>query len=256
MKTIRVDFHTHWDPAVFGISNNDPARFFETMDRHGLDQAVLLPIRGLLDASQIPQDNNDLAECGRVSRGRLIPLGTVNIWQKEEALHEARRCFEELDLAGLKFHPWLQGASVNLPVMDEICQLAAAFNKIIYFHDGTPPFSLPSQIGMLAHRHPEVRFVLGHCGLLEFWREALMVLQATKNVWGCICGPTHAAARTLWREGPQDRLVWGSDFGFGIADHMEYRLQELRAWRLTAEEEARLISENPTHFLQNRFKMR
>jgi len=250
MKEFRIDFHTHWDAKSYGSSDSDPSRFLEMLDIHGLDRAVILPTRSLMDAGQIFSDNREVALAGQRSKGRLIPLGTVNLWNEPEALRETRLCFEELAMAGLKFHPWLQGASVNLLTMDKVCDILEEFGGIAYFHDGTPPFSLPAQIGLLAARHPNVRFVLGHCGLLEYWRESLMVLQNCPNVWGCICGPSHAAARTILQEGPHDRLMWGSDFGFGLMDHIAFRLKELKAWELSPEDEERLIVKNPSRLLR------
>lgn len=252
MSTAQVDFHVHWDATNPDLRDGNPSALLAFMDRHAISRAILLPTRALMDARFISRENSLLAEVAHKSQGRLIPLGTVTPWNESDACEETVRCFDELLLPGLKFHPWLQGFSVNSPIMDEICHLAEIHHRFLFFHDGTPPCSLPSQIGLLAHRHPRVTFVLGHCGLLEFWREALMVLQSAENVWGCICGPPHAAARTLWKEGPRERLFWGSDFGFGTADLMAYRLAELEAWNLTPKERTQLISDNPIRFLDAR----
>lgn len=247
---MKVDFHTHWDASIFGVADGGPSAFLEVMDRANLTHAVVLPIAGLLDDRQIGADNDQVAAVCARSGGRMIGLGTANAWEPVGARDETRRCLGTLGLAGMKFHPWLQGTTVNGPGMAAVCAVAQEFDGFLFFHDGTPPFSLPTQIGELASKWPDVRFVLGHCGLLEFWRDALAVLRSQKNVWGCISGPPHAAARQLWADGPKDRLFWGSDFGFGSSAALEYRLDELSAWELGADAEAALLSENPGRFLR------
>ena len=52
---------------------------------------------------------------------------------------------------------------------------------------------MPSQIGGLALRFPDTKFVLGHAGLLELWRSALSFLKRCPNLYVTLCGP-HLAA--------------------------------------------------------------
>lgn len=249
MNPTRIDFHTHWHHESYGRINGDPLLFLEQMDEAGISHAVVLPTAGLMHAGAISSDNDEIAAAASQSNGRIIGLGTVQPWNAAAAEEECRRCFAKPGMAGLKLHPWLQGGSVFAPGVQSACRVAAETGKFLFFHDGTPPFSLPSQIGLLAHQHPDVQFVLGHCGLMEFWREALEVLNACPNLWGCICGPHHAAAREIWRQGPQDRLLWGSDFGFGKSALIAYRLAEFRAWNLPPEAETALFASNPGRLL-------
>ena len=240
-----IDCHTHWHPDWNGVHANDPSRWLAVLDRHGVERAAVLPTRGLMDDTLIEADNNDVASVCRASHGRMIPFCTARIWQGDRALAEIDRCLGTLGFRGIKFHTWIQGMPVNHPVMDAICERAAAANVPILFHDGTPPFSLPSQIGLLARRHPRTTLILGHCGLLEFWEEAIAVLRLQENVWGCLCSPHPAAMREVAKSAPRERLCWGSDFGFGQSNLVNYRLRLFHAAGLDSEQEDEILRKNP-----------
>jgi len=245
-----IDCHTHWHPDWSTDSPSDPKRWLEVLDRHGAEHAVVLPTRGLMDDTVILADNDNVAAVCRASAGRMIPFCTARIWQGKGAVEEIERCLGPLNFRGIKFHPWLQGAPVNHPVMDTICELAASAGVPILCHDGTPPFSMPSQIGLLARRHPRATLILGHCGLLEFWEEAIAVLRRFDNVWGCLCGPHPGALRQIVLSAPLERLCWGSDFGFGSTDLVGYRLRLFRAAGLGPQRENQILNENPRRLLQ------
>lgn len=239
-----MDCHTHWCPDWQGSSPTDPRPWLDVLDRHGITRAVVLPTRGLMDDTLLELDNEEIIACATHSHGRMIPFCTVNLSQGERALQELDRCIG-LGVRGIKFHPWLQASSANHPMMDDVCEKAAAAGIPILLHDGTPPMSLPSQIGLAARRHPRTTFILGHCGLLEFWREAIMVLNRCGNVWGCLCSPHPGAMREVFHRGPKDRLCWGSDFGFGMYDLIGYRLGLLECAIPSASDRAVLLADNP-----------
>lgn len=239
-----VDAHTHWWSRR-GESPPDPSAWVARARRHGVTHAVVLPTLGLLHDGCLRCDHGIIAEAAARSGGVMLPFCTAQPWEPEEALAEVERCLRDLHFCGIKFHPWLQGASVSTAAMDEICALAAQYDVPMLFHDGTPPFSLPAQIGLLARRHPRVRIILGHCGLLEHWREAIAVLEAVPNLWGCLCGPHAAAMRELLRRCDTTRLLWGSDVGFGEDDFYPYRLgllHELGVDRALVEQ---ILADNP-----------
>lgn len=218
------DCHTHWGGCYQARDKGDPSAWLGMLDEHGVTHAIVLPFDGLLDAGRIRQDNEDVAAVCAKSGGRMIPFCTINTWFAQEAADELRRCLQTLNIRGIKFHPWLQGQPPNSQAMDEICDMAAAASIPILFHDGTPPFSLPSQIALLAKRHPGTRIILGHCGLLEHWREAIAAMRYAPNLWGCVCSPHLEAMRQIIRQCDRDRLLWGSDHGFNFLDAYSYRL--------------------------------
>jgi predicted TIM-barrel fold metal-dependent hydrolase len=178
----------------------------------------------------------------------MIPFCTVNSWFPDEATAEFERCLA-MGFRGIKCHPWLQGQPVNSRGMDLICEIAAQHDVPLLFHDGTPPYSLPSQIALLARRHPKTRIVLGHSGLLDHWREAIEALNYADNVWGCLCGPHAAGLREIVRRCDTSRLVWGSDAGFNFYDAIGYRLQLMNVLGIDERIRHAILSDNAIRLL-------
>jgi uncharacterized protein len=205
----------------------------------------VLPFSGLCDDTRLEQENSDLAAVCAASNGRMVPFCTVNPFCRDKAVAEFQRCVERLAVRGLKLHPWLQGAAPNSPVVDELCEMAAQWKIPVMFHDGTPCYSLPSQIALLARRHPATTIILGHCGLFEHWREAIAAMKYAENLWGCLCGPQVAAASELVRRCDLQRLLWGSDFGFTLTDVVGYRLGLLDLLQLRDDEYETIVAHNP-----------
>jgi len=221
------DCHTHWGIVWKERDGVDPTTWLAVLDSHGLRHALVLPHEGLQTQEAILRDNDAVREVCARSGGRMIPAFTCHPAQRGEAVREVRRCAAPGVPAALKFHPWLQGFSLADPAFVPIVEAAEELGLPVIFHDGTPTYSLPEQVIGLAIRHPRARFVLGHAGLLWNWRAALLAA-TVENVWVTLCGPHLAAFRELGRRIRPERLLWGSDFGFGFADPIGYRLGLLR----------------------------
>lgn len=246
---MNVDFHTHWADCFQARDGLDPSRWLEVLTQHGIEQAVVFPYGSLLDDSRLAEENDDLAAVCAASGGRMIPFSTVNPFRADAAAAEFRRSVEGRGMRGLKLHPWLQGAAPNTAAVDELCEMAAHWKIPVLFHDGTPSYSLPSQIAILARRHPSTTIILGHCGLFEHWREAIAAMRYAENLWGCLCGPYVAGLRELVRRCDRQRLVWGSDYGFTFSDVVGYRLGLLKLLGLGDGDYDRILNENPRRLL-------
>lgn len=244
-----VDCHTHWGDVFIKRDGVNPVLWLDVLHRHGVTHAIVMPYRGLFHAGYISVDNEDIAKTCAASTGAMIPFCTIHTWDRKAALKELDRCFVELGFRGLKIHPWVQGFSPLHPVMDEACDIARSYNAPVLFHDGTPPYSLPSQIALLAARHPQTQIILGHSGLLEFWREALYVLNSHNNLWACLSGPHLEGMRQIIDKGPEDRILWGTDFGINGEDFYDYRLGLFNELGLPETTRKRILAENPSRLL-------
>lgn len=234
-----VDCHTHWTAGP-ADTTPDTQAWLQRARSNGVRHAVVLPTLGLLHDGYVKFDHEQLSLAATGSEGLMLPFCTAKL-SLPGAVDELERCLRDLHFRGIKFHPWLQGTNILSSSMDAACELSVQYGVPILFHDGTPPFSLPAQVALLARRHPRAQLILGHCGLLEHWREALSALTSTPNLWGCLCGPHLAGLRQLVAHGPEDRLVWGSDAGFGTTDPYPYRLDLIEALQLPAERARRLF---------------
>ena len=241
----RFDCHTHWGRAWTERDGEDPSRWLALAAQYGISRSLVLPEHGLFNAGAIPAEHDRLARICARSAGAMLPCCTACLAEPREALAEVRRCLAVLRFHGVKFHPWLQGCSVSDPAMDEIAELAAEFNVPLIFHDGTPPFSLPSQMAMLAQRHPRTTIILGHAVLFEHYREAAAAMRSAENLWACLCGPHLEGLRYLIAHCPIERLLWGTDAGYGLVDVYRYRVPLLDRLGLARGPLRRICRENP-----------
>lgn len=248
-----IDFHTHtpaWHQASWLAGEPfDAEQFIAFMDTSGIERAVVLSHDGLFNPTG--QANDELAAFVRRFPGRLFGFGTVSP-RHSDAADEIRRCFSELGLRGVKLHPWLQGFSMHEPSLDPICEVVGEYGGIVLSHDGTPPYSTALQIAALARRHPRVPVVLGHGGLHDTWREALVAVSETPNLYLCICGTPPYAARQILAKAPADRVLFGTDAGLSTQASQHYavaRVREIDGWGITPAQRQAMLVDNPRRLL-------
>ena len=245
-----VDCHTHWGIAWEDRYRGDLTQWLEVLDRYGIDRAFLLGHYNLEHSEETQADNDRLARFRDRLPERIVPFGTAWPQQGLEGVEESRRCLEELGMAGLKFHPWLQGFSTADAAFAEMCAMAGESGVPVLLHDGTPCYSLPEQVGGLARRFPGTVFILGHSGLLWSWRSAMEAARLP-NVWACLCGVHGRAMEMFCERADTDRLLWGSDFGFGFSDPIGYRLGLIRGARIEDEVREKILGVNPLRLLES-----
>ena len=245
-----IDCHTHWGIDWETRDHGDAAGWLSVLDAHHIDKAVLFGHANLVRPDLCKQDNTNVARLASLHADRFIPVGSSWPQLKEQGVAEARRCLERLGMRGFKFHPWMQGFSTSDPYLGEICELAGEFGVPVFFHDGTPCYSLSEQIGGLARRFPRTRFVLAHSGLLWNWRSALLAMRLP-NIWACLCGPHLRTIELICAQADTDRIVWGSDFGFGLIDAIEYRLNLFLCAQIPSDTRDRILGVNPRRLLES-----
>jgi predicted TIM-barrel fold metal-dependent hydrolase len=246
---LKVDCHTHWGRSWRQRDGEDPSPWLAITARYGVTHAIVLPHQGLENAGAIREEHDHLARVCARSGGRMLPFCTGCAWETDAPV-EVRRCLATLGFRGIKFHPWLQGCSVSSPMMDQIAELAGEFDVPMLFHDGTPPFSLPSQMALLAQRHPGTKIILGHSGLFEHYREAAAAVNACDNLWACLCGPHVQGLRHLLARVPVQRLLWGTDFGYSLADVFAYRDALTDLLNLSDGQRRAMFQDNPASLLR------
>jgi uncharacterized protein len=244
-----VDCHTHFVSELYGHLGGDVRPLVESMDVHGIDHAVVFTLDGFFEDSQL--HNDKLAEFVAAHPGRLTGFANVHP-RRADAAGEVRRAVTELGMKGVKFHPWLQGFSPVESFMNPIAEACAELNVPMIFHDGTPPYTTPLQIALLAERYPELTVILGHSGLLDLWPEALVAARRNENVWLCLCGPPTAALQKLVDAVPHERIVFGSDIGFGRDYQARHRIEQVRVLDLAKDSLDAILGGNAARLLSLR----
>lgn len=243
-----VDCHTHYGTVWVDRDSDDPSRWLAIPAKYDIKRFFLFGHYNLVSQDKVQEDNNRLARLARAHPEHFIPVASVFPQSGTTALDEIQRCVNELGFRALKFHPWIQGFPVNDPIFLQICELAGEFKLPVFLHDGTPPYSLPEQIDGLARCRPKTTFILGHSGILWSWRSALQALRRP-NIWLTLCGPHMRAFEIFCAKGDPDRIIWGSDYGFGFSDPYSYRLNELLQANISDQMKEKILAANPLRLL-------
>ncbi len=238
-----IDSHTHLMQDGFQyLAGMSVADFISLMDEAQIATSVLFTLTGLIRDFKI--HNDELAQVVAAHPGRLVGLGSVNPWYGDDAVAEVRRCFEELNFAGLKLHPWFTGFLINSPVMYPICEVAAEFGKPILFHTGTPPGSAPLQVGILAADFPGINFVMAHLGLPDLWWEAVAAAARHPNIYLETAG-AHSLSiqRAVEMVGPS-RVLYGSDMPFGGRNNVFFQRDKINLIGFSEDELEQIMGGN------------
>jgi predicted TIM-barrel fold metal-dependent hydrolase len=245
-----IDFHVH-QPAAFADGSlpygaSEYAEFVATL---GVELSVVFTFDGLRRPGAAANDS--LAEFAAQGNGRYVAFATVDP-NDLDAAAEIARCVRDHGMRGIKFHPWVQAFSAHTPGLDPICEVAAELGIPVLFHDGTPPFSAPLQLASLARRHPLTTVVLGHGGLHDHWREALVAVESTPNLHICLCATPSYAMRALIARCPIERVLFGTDGGLAPEPEQRYvelRVRQLDLLGLSDRQRRAILQDNPRRLL-------
>jgi uncharacterized protein len=250
-----IDFHAHCpsERGLWGLGAPYPGRdYLAFMDSVGFSSTTIFTMDGLIYPTSVT--NDEVARFVAADRARLIGFGTIEP-RLPDALDEAERCLVTLGFAGFKVHPLLQGLAPDEPgtQLDAMCGMLAERRGVMFFHDGSPPYSTALQIAVLARRHPRVAFVLGHAGGHDLWRETIAAVVGHPNVHACLGTSGWLATRRIVESCPRRQLLFGTDAGLGPIGAQAYVARRVRAFRAQGfdrELERTILEENPRRLLE------
>ena len=229
---MRIDTHLHvMLKPFYGRPPTDPEQLLSDLAECEIDGGWVSSIDSMIthDLNVQRRANDQLAEMVRHAPGRIGGFCTVEPGALDDAAEEVERCVRELGLIGIKLHPWLQAFSMTHPGVDLIFDAAAAVKVPVLLHDGSPPYSTPRQIAWVARKHPDVQVILGHSGLADLWRDAADAARECPNIWlQPSAAPPVTIRAGLDAVGP-DRLLFGSDGGYGTVRFMRYTIAKSRS---------------------------
>lgn len=188
--------------------------------------------------------NDYIAKIQKMFPDRVLGLGTVNPWYqppakyrwpskkvgqkfdlnvKNETIEELERCLTDLNLCGLKMHPYEYNFPVNdpfivFPIMEKMTQLQKEMNKqffIVVHCGGDSMWNSPEAIADIARRYPDILFIAAHTAIIWGWETALSVFKDLDNVLMdlTISPLTNIAYEATEEVGP-NRFAMGTDGPF------------------------------------------
>jgi aminocarboxymuconate-semialdehyde decarboxylase len=222
------------------------------MDAAGVDCQVISPVPVTLidwaqpgDASAFIAAQNDLlAEVARVSKGRLLAMGTVPLLDTELALRELARAVDELHLSGIEITGMVDGRELDDPAFEPFWAACACERVPVLIHPAhqevtTRRRGQPYEFGIGMHtdtalaaaalvfggvldRHPDLHIALSHgCGAFPWTYPRLRYQARTGDPSRVVALDAHV--RRLWADAlvfdPLHFRVLVERFG---ADHILY----------------------------------
>jgi predicted TIM-barrel fold metal-dependent hydrolase len=221
----------------------------EDMNANGIEKSLLLPMDGLFADCQ--EDNNVISDIVQQHPDRFAGLGTVNPRFVDEARKEMKRCIQEKNMYGLKFHPWLQAFSPLDPCFLPLAEEANSLKTMFFFHDGTPPYTEPFQIAEIARQFPDLTVVMGHAGLNDLWRESMLAAKKYDNIWLCFCGCPFWGMQEISKKMDGERLLWGSDYPLAQVRDTRDRIRQVEELSVSDEIKEKILYRNANLLLKS-----
>lgn len=250
-----VDSHAHIMLRSYGtLKPAEPEALVRDFARRGVDRVWYSSIDALAgNQTDLHRRCNDrMAELQQQFGDAFVGLATVNPRDGDQAARELERAVMQLGLKGWKFHGWLQPVSCCDPCLEPLFEAAGELRLVVLFHDGTPPFASSLQIGHLAERYPRCSMILGHGGLKDLAENAVQAVLRHPNVYMQTCGGTSLALRrAVERVGPE-KILYGSDGGFGDPGLIDYNIRKIREWSLPSDQEAMIFAGNADRLLEKK----
>jgi predicted TIM-barrel fold metal-dependent hydrolase len=136
----------------------------EFMDRHNIEQALLMPANGyptpdgLSDTKRV---NDALAEYRDKHKTRFpAALGTVSPLEGDGSLDEIDRCITQLGMRGIVWHHRFQGTAIDHPRMYLLLDRVRVHKVPAFIHIiADSKLESPWKLEMIADRYPDVTFV-------------------------------------------------------------------------------------------------
>lgn len=241
-----VDAHCHIGEGRY--KQQTPDQLLREMDRCGVDKAVVCPVEEYITVYN-REGNDYVLQTVRDHPDRLFGFATVNPWYGKRAVEELRRAIGE-GLHGLKFNSALQGFFINDEIVFPLIKVAQELAIPVYFHTGTPIFSLPLQLADLADRFPEVDLIMGHSAAADYWLDVPPSMEGHPNIYleSSLRTGTSVLEPAIQRWGP-GCLLFGSD---SPASTIELELRKVRYMNVDDEIMGMILGGNILRLLSKR----
>jgi predicted TIM-barrel fold metal-dependent hydrolase len=184
-----IDVHAHIGHNIHFDNGQTYDEYITTMDRVGIEKAIISvatggrQVDGLADSIR---QNDTIAEAMRAHPDRFpVGLGCVEVRHAEKAVEELERCFTELHLQGMVFHPTFEGIILGwTKVLDPLFELASEHRALCLYHATDDILAPPKALGELADRYPDVTLLMGHPAMTVHQREECVeAARGRENVW-------------------------------------------------------------------------
>jgi predicted TIM-barrel fold metal-dependent hydrolase len=200
----------HW--PYWDLHHKSPEDLLGSMDRNGIDRAVVMSLRGLFIDWR--QGNDETLMAAGNHTGRLIPAATISPFL-EGTVKDVNR-LADAGVRIIRLYPSFHNYALDSGFTDSICRAAA--ERGITVSIPTRPMmnwrfkAIPIEaIGAIVDRHPRTTFLMsGPNYLVEFQALVLLMRRCRNVVYEISCVQGHNAVRSLIDQVGADRLLFGT----------------------------------------------
>jgi uncharacterized protein len=244
-----IDAHAHLGSyGAFDIPHGDADGMVRQMDDLGIDVACISSLMAI-NADYV-RGNDLTAAAVRRHPHRFVGYAVANPWETDRITDELTRAFDELGLSAIKIHPTLWELPVDDARYDPIWAFASERKALVLSHTWAGERTCrPSLFRTIAHRYPEVAFLLGHSGGSRAGNlAAIEVARACPNIYleTCYSRLTRDQFELLVHEAGSDRVVFGTDMPFIDA---AFTLAQVAGSDLPVAQRKAILGENAARLL-------
>jgi len=223
LEEIKKMLSTFWDPSG--------EKAIQFMDDAGIDKSTLLATDwgfGLGEPEVSIEDQNKI--CAQIAKrypDRLIPFAGIDP-RRKNAIELLKRCIEEWDMKGLKFHPDV-GFFPDDKSLYPFYEKVSEFKIPILSHTGPmfgclkSKYTQPVYLDGILADFPEINIIAAHLGFC-WWPEVATIASVKLNLYGCLTGWQLDAQqdytkfchtlRTIMNKMGPERILFGTDGPF------------------------------------------
>ncbi len=245
---------------------SDPQEFLRYLDRAGVERAVLINYVAPEVIGYTEATNRFVSDYVRADPERLIAVGGIRP-DHPDPEREVEHLVRDLGIRALKLHPPHQLFRPNAYVDGELPGLRTLYEACsrrglpIIFHTGTSVFPRarnrfadPMFVDDIAVDFPDLTIVLAHGGRPIWTESAMFLARRFPNVWLDISGTPPSRLLDYFPRLSRfsDKVLFGTDWpGPGVRD-IGANLEAFRALPLSADEQSRILEENPLRVFPRR----
>jgi predicted TIM-barrel fold metal-dependent hydrolase len=175
------DAHVHFGPSTQWVPYVDPVVSIEEL-------------------------NDIMASAQKEHPDRIIGFGRVDPRRENEAVAELKR-FKDLELSGVKLHPYVECFRPDHPFFDEFWGTLNDLNLSILIHTGTM-FSSPGFLKPVLKKYPELKIILGH-----LQESCISLMRDFENVYSDTSG-SRVHLLEYAQKTCSDKILFGSDYPY------------------------------------------
>ena len=240
------------------FTENSIGDIIDLMDESRIDKAVIVAFDLTSEYGVIMVTNEDVSKLAAAYPDRLIPFASVDPSIGLPAVDTLEHAVKDLGCQGVKLCPPVQKFDFSDTKFDSLWEKALKMDIVVWTHTshqmGHPTSDArlgnPMLVEPVAHKYPDLKIVLGHCGFPWVWETWSLVLRHA-NVFVDI-----SAYITLYNHFPWDayikfnlehKILFATDYPLC---NWKDALDALKSMDISSEFKEKILGENAKRLLK------